>query len=591
MPVIIAKAKVEEEMTMRKNQWKKKNSAHLYSKLLFSYSAAIITVVGLLVGFSIYASRQRTLETNRDYARKLCEETVSYIQDLEADAEYLHRLLYLGTEEIQDVLYYLQMDTEEYLKNHLDAYSASGNIDNKDMYSYVENAYAAYPRMKRMELISYSNNRSTVFYSDNVIRVKCNALERRREIINEGLAREGEISFLKEIRDPNHMDAKGGIVFTFDAAYLEQIQEKYPVADLYLFYNDDTLIFPGEKNRSLKEFQSLQAEKDMKSFLLLQSAKNFEVVTALDWGEAEALPCSYILTILGVGLFLAALGEFFINLYLKRLTNRLNSILGGMEQVRTGNLKVQLEANEKGDELDMISVHFNQMCRDLESYIQKSYLAEIEQKNAQMLALQSQINPHFLYNTLEAIRMKAICNGDREVGKMLYSLAVTFRSQLKEADVITLMQEMHYCKKYLELFEYRYQGKFTSEVDCDPKLGEVPVIKFILQPIIENYFIHGIRMEEEGNYIHIYAEEKDEDLYIHVVDNGYGMDPETMAEKNRELEQNEMDVHKSIGVTNVNRRLKAAYGNAYGVTLQANGPQGLHVLLKVKLEKRETERT
>ncbi|MBS6196416.1 MAG: sensor histidine kinase [Clostridiales bacterium] len=569
---------------MRNNQWKKKSSGHLYKKLRLSYSAVIITVVGLLVGFSIHAGRQRALETNRDYARKLCEETAAHIQDLEADAEYLHRLLYMGSEELEDILCYLQLDTETYLEKHLDAYTWSGYIDNKDLYSYVENAYSAYPGMKRMELVSYSSNRSTIFYSDNAVRVKDNAAKRKREIIDEGLARQGEISFLKEIRDPGDMNIKGGIVFTFDTSYLEKLQEKYPMARLYLFAKNETPLFSGEGDRKLEEFQQTEAEKKLKSYLLLQEAEDFMVVTALDKKSAEAIPLPDVLAILGVGFFLAALGEFFINLYLKRLTSRVNGILQGMEQVKTGNLKVELAANDKGDELDMISVHFNQMCRDLESYIRKSYLSEIEQKNAQMLALQSQINPHFLYNTLEAIRMKAICNGDREVGKMLYSLAVTFRSQLKEADVITLMQEMHYCKKYLELFEYRYQNKFTAKVECDPGLGETPVIKFILQPIIENYFIHGIRMEDEGNFIHIYAREEDGELYIHVTDNGYGMDPESMEEKNRELEQDEMDVHRSIGVTNVNRRLKAAYGKEYGVTLAANEPRGLHVIIKVKIE-------
>ena len=99
-----------------------------------------------------------------------------------------------------------------------------------------------------------------------------------------------------------------------------------------------------------------------------------------------------------------------------------------MNEVTTGNLKVRLNVEHTTDELDMIAANFNNMCEELTLYIQKSYLAEIERKNAQMQALQSQINPHFLYNTLEAIRMKAICNGDREVGKMLYSMVGLFRS-------------------------------------------------------------------------------------------------------------------------------------------------------------------
>lgn len=179
----------------------------------------------------------------------------------------------------------------------------------------------------------------------------------------------------------------------------------------------------------------------------------------------------------------------------------------------------------------MIACHFNEMCEKLDLYIQKSYLAEIEQKNAEMAALQSQINPHFLYNTLEAIRMKAICNGDSEVGKMLYSMAVTFRSQLKEADIITLAQELHYCKKYLELFEYRYPKQFKSSVDCPLEYMQVPIIKFVLQPIIENYFIHGIRMRDNDNFIRIMVEKKQCGYEITVEDNGRGMSKEELGEK------------------------------------------------------------
>ena len=156
-----------------------------------------------------------------------------------------------------------------------------------------------------------------------------------------------------------------------------------------------------------------------------------------------------------------------------------------MNQVTTGDLSVRLKYQKKGDELDMISENFNEMCSRLQLYIQKSYLAEIERKNAQMQALQSQINPHFLYNTLEAIRMKAICNGEREVGKMLYSMVTLFRSQLKEADVITLGQELDYCKQYLELFEYRYQGQFQSKVECP-----VEVTKWLPQ----RSWTHRLRM-------------------------------------------------------------------------------------------------
>ena len=239
-------------------------------------------------------------------------------------------------------------------------------------------------------------------------------------------------------------------------------------------------------------------------------------------------------------------------------------------------------------ELDVIARYFNEMCVNLDEHIKKRYLAEIEQKDAEMSALQSQINPHFLYNTLEAIRMKAICNGDREVGKMLYSLAVTFRAQIKEADVITLAQELHYCKKYMELFEFRYQNQFRASVECPEEYLQVPVIKFVLQPVIENYFIHGIRMKEQDNYVRIVVEKETErngkGFRIIVEDNGKGMDEEAMAAKNRELAKDSMEKHSSIGIANVNRRLRAVYGRECGICLEPGSEGGLRVILRFRPE-------
>ncbi len=566
-----------------------KNPRHLFHKLFLSYSAVLILIVGVLILFFISSSRTRLLETNQDYAGKLCGEAVLEVSRASSDADYLHRAVYQNSSELQDLLNYFRYDTEEYLRRHLDTYASSNTLDNKDIYSYVENAYSAYPNIKKIEFISYNNNKTTVFYSENDIRVNDNGRERRKEILDGGLASAGSYSFQKEIRDPLSMRVEGCIIFTFDTGEMTELQEKYPTAELYLYYKNGNQVYPGENSLLLDDFQQEDAGKKLKSYIQIQSVEDYIVATRLDKHTAASIPAVHILAILGMGIALVIAGEILISSYLKRLSGRLDGILQGMNQVQTGNLKVQLPENEHGDELDMISRHFNLMCQELESYIRKSYLAEIEQQNAEMQALQSQINPHFLYNTLEAIRMKAICNGDREVGKMLYSLAVTFRSQLKEADVITLMQEMHYCKKYLELFEYRYQGKFHSSVECGPELSNIPVIKFILQPIIENYFIHGIRMEENDNEINIYARRAGEDLFIHVEDNGRGMPEKDMESKNRELANNEMDTRKSIGVTNVNRRLKAAYGDTCGVFLTANHPRGMHVILKVKVKERETD--
>lgn len=567
----------------------KKSPRHLYHKLFFSYSLVLVLVVGILICYSVSSSRQRVLETNQDYADKLGMEAVQQVRQAGNDADYLHRALYQSSQELEDVLNYFRYDTEEYLNRHLDAYAASSSLEAKDIFSYAGNAFAIYPDIQQIEFVSYVNDRCLSFYSEDDAHVTNDARERRQQILKGGLGKPESFAFQKEIRDPMSMRVEGCIVFTFGTGSLEELQQQYPMAEVFLYYENGNQVYPGETSLTLEDFQKEGADRELKSYVQIQGAEEYLVVTRLEKKKAAAVPAASLMTILGIGVILVTLGEALISNYLKRLTLRLDGILSGMDEVQTGNLQVRLPAEEHGDELDMISDHFNRMCCELEAYIQKSYLAEIEQKNAEMQALQSQINPHFLYNTLEAIRMKAICNGDREVGKMLYSLAVTFRSQLKEADVITIMQEMHYCKKYLELFEYRYQGKFTSQVECAPELAKIPVIKFVLQPIIENYFIHGIRMEDSDNCIHIHAERQQENLYIHVEDNGNGMEEDARIKKNEELRRGLIDNHGSIGVSNVNSRLRAAYGEDYGVEILARETGGMHVVLKIRIEERDTD--
>ena len=270
----------------------------------------------------------------------------------------------------------------------------------------------------------------------------------------------------------------------------------------------------------------------------------------------------------------------------RSFTERLGILSDTLRNIDDEEDLVKIENIHGNDEIGSLMSSYNKMAEKINTLIQIVYKNKIKEQEmtvarqrAELLALRSQINPHFLYNTLEAVRMKAICNGDREVGKMLYSMAVTFRAQIKEADVITLAQELHYCKKYMELFEFRYQNQFRSEIECQEEYLQVPVIKFVLQPVVENYFIHGMRMKEQDNFIRISVEKKDS-FQIIMEDNGKGMPNDDIAAKNRELEHDAMVKQSSIGIANVNRRLKAVYGDAYGIRI-GKGPQGgLRVVLR-----------
>lgn len=564
----------------------RKASKQLYNKLLFLYTAVVVCVVLALMLYFLNSTRRRYLEQNQEYMQLMHKEAVNYIDNCARTAGYLHEGLYNSNMEMNDLLHYLEDTPEGYQQYRLDTYAQYELLEYKGIEDFADTAFEGYPALKNLAFVSYQKGDLTSFDGSQSLYHAQADDALLTQIQEDDLAENAEVTFLKEIRDPLSMQSIGAMIVTFSGDNFEAIYNGYELPKLIVCSQTGVVIYDSCPGCGIEDIEPSgdvdTLENAFGAYVLHSDIDDYSIITYLPRSEAAKIPLAMILMIIAVGLAVFGVSELLIRFYLNRVSVRLNRILDGMDQVMSGDLTVRLSTAKKGDELDFIARRFNEMCEKLDMHIQKSYLAEIEQKNAEMAALQSQINPHFLYNTLEAIRMKAICNGDSEVGKMLYSMAVTFRSQLKEADIITLAQELHYCKKYLELFEYRYPKQFSSSVDCPLEYMQVPIIKFVLQPLIENYFIHGIRMREEDNYIHIFVEKKASDYEITVEDNGRGMSDEEIAKKNQELKENRMEKNKSIGISNVNRRVKAVYGSDYGIRLERTQTGIFRVILRFK---------
>lgn len=559
-----------------------KKTKRLYHKMFCTYTLIVLCIVTALTLYFISDSRNRLLETNRKELGRISAQALAYIEETGRTADYIHKDLYRSPSELEDLLAYFRLEPGAYQEYSLRRYMASFDLVYKGIFRFLNETFEAYGHLEKMELISYQNFQMTECYPEKNVYPGKDGRLRMKEIHNDAYCEKGRLVYLKEIRHPDTLKPAGCILFTFRAQQeLENICAQSPYANMVVLYGNDSIIFQATEK---KDYKRMLLSKQV--YVYSESAQGHQVYTFMDERRASQIPAARLFLFLAVGAAVSAAGIFYIHCYVKRLTSRVNLILNAMNQVTTGDFKVRLAAGRKYDELDRIAANFNEMCEKLEMYIEKSYLEEIERKNAQMQALQSQINPHFLYNTLEVIRMKAICNGDREVGKMLYSMVVLFRSQLKEADVITLGQELDYCKQYMELFEYRYQGSFHSSVECPPELLPLSVIKFALQPVIENYFIHGIDRDRQDNWIRIWAQQKEGTLYLYVQDNGCGMSKELLEAKNKELQENVKSQEQagSIGLQNINRRIKAVYGDKYGVSMEMAKPGGLLVTLSIKAQ-------
>lgn len=258
----------------------------------------------------------------------------------------------------------------------------------------------------------------------------------------------------------------------------------------------------------------------------------------------------------------------------------------GCKEMGKEHYSYRIEEQEQDEEFYELHAAFNGMADKLQYQFEKIYLEELALKDANIMALQSQINPHFLNNTLEIINWEARMNGNLKVSSMIEALSTMLEATMNRAKVqlILLSEELSYVDAYLYIISQRFGDNFECKKQIDENLLSVKVPRLIIQPIIENAVEHGMNFHEKGRVeLNVYRDQNR--LCIEVMDNGVltGKD----KDKIRQLlsDQNVQDQpSRSIGIRNVNKRLKIMYGEEYGLTILSNA-QGYTVsTITVKIE-------
>lgn len=274
----------------------------------------------------------------------------------------------------------------------------------------------------------------------------------------------------------------------------------------------------------------------------------------------------------------------------KKLTKPIYKMMEQMKQVENGHFDIELPVGSL-DEIGILSQRFNQMSVALKSYINQSYVAQIKQNEAELTALKAQIYPHFLYNTLEIIRMTALEDKEREkVPKMIEALAEQIHYIIGPMqDMISLEKEIDIVQKYVYLLNCRIAGKVQLVVKAS-KASKIIVPKLILQPIVENAYVHGIKPQKGNGSIMIEADVQGEVLEINIMDNGVGMNEEELKEIHQLLDGNEPGIKnesnwQSIGLKNVHDRIRFLYGEEYGVFVTSTPTVGTIVRIRLKKQR------
>jgi two-component system, sensor histidine kinase YesM len=235
------------------------------------------------------------------------------------------------------------------------------------------------------------------------------------------------------------------------------------------------------------------------------------------------------------------------------------------------------------DEIGRLIKEYNNSTIKIKNLIKEVYEAEIERTKAELKALQSQINPHFLFNTLNAVRSRCILKGEAETAQIIKHIAKNFRRIIDWGDdLVPIKEEMEFIKDFLEIQKYRYGDKLDFHIQVDEELLNYKIPKMCIQPLVENSSIHGIELKDEPGMVNIYLTITEDKFHCSIVDNGKGITEGRLKYIKKKLSEN-MDIDGSIGVGNVYKRLKLYFGELVDFEIVSEIDKGTRVSFVIPL--------
>ena len=245
------------------------------------------------------------------------------------------------------------------------------------------------------------------------------------------------------------------------------------------------------------------------------------------------------------------------------VSSRIERLTHFMQEVQEGSMDMQMESDDR-DEIGMLYRGFGSMMKRIRTLINEVYLSKITQKEAELKALQAQINPHFLYNTLSLINWKALAAGEENISRMTLALSTFYRTALNRGrNVLQVETELSNTRAYLEIQSMLHDGDFDYEIEAQTEILQCESLNLILQPLVENAIHHGIEEKTDGRgKITVRGWKEDNCVWFMVEDNGVGMEQE-VADKILTMES------KGYGVRNVDERIRLCYGEKYAMKVES----------------------
>jgi two-component system, sensor histidine kinase YesM len=410
------------------------------------------------------------------------------------------------------------------------------------------------------------------------------------------------ILMYRMIKDTNKYHNLGVLLIWLDEAKIRSIyQSNVPVAGNILIADPKGMIVSDSDPAKIGESATGEAywkmlKSDTGSGIIKVNRRKMlftsSTSSATGWKVATLTPAAVLtekinalaFVIISVGIVCYVL-LFYLSTYITSIiTNPLKQLLDSIKQVQKGDFSQQVSFSGQ-DEIGELGQGYNAMIAHIRDLIERVYKLQIQEREAELNALQAQINPHFLYNTLDTIFWKAEKNQVPEISEMVYALSKIFRLSLNRGnELATVAQEQELISYYLILQQIRFKNRLTYRIDFEERLLELPIPKLIIQPFVENAIIHGLEeLETDGN-IKISGRLEEEQMVFTVTDNGVGMTEEKIQQivtKNNPRRNTPTMVSGGYAIRNVIERLELYYSSHYQLVFDSKPGTGTTVTVRI----------
>ncbi|WP_271754660.1 sensor histidine kinase [Cohnella sp. JJ-181] len=543
-----------------------------------------------LSALATYVLLEQWLENAKSQAADSFSRVESALQnDSERIDAYLQRV-YANSGLVADVRYFLGNSAEGYQTARLDnsRYDQTLVSFPEDMKAFLGNSgqnrivQVSLHTEERGNVVRFGSSGGTSFLF-NVP----NEDDLFRETIQRGFV------IRKQLLDPNQISRQLGefrFLVSSDALFAD-VKENRRIVSAAVSHTGDVYIANGAGRVGQDLFRKAAANERSRGFIRLGDTGRAFYVTyssqAFDYRFVSIVDLSAlfrqhagILLIVFLVVWAAMGSVLLLAAYnLREAAGFLRRIIHSIDRVKSANFIPVSPARYRKNEYGMIAAELDDMTLQLNKHIQTEYLLKLKQQETEMKALQHQINPHFLYNTLEIIRASALSGRADDTAEAIATLGALYREIVKNENIVPLGSELALLQKYLKIMEFKYPDRFFYQLDVDEALLSLPTVKFWMQPLAENFFVHGFDPDREFNLLVVNGAERADAYVLEMVDNGATISKDRLAEIRRHLSLDEDSGTESIGLRNVYTRLHFFHGKGFGMQIDNNEEAGVKITL------------